>query len=188
MNSFELTRFPEYFGIFGFVLWAISERWFQLSNSQQDGGDKRDKGTFWLISLFWYLAVILSIIDANYTHWSVDISMKGFRWLGIPIISGGLILRIMARQTLKKQYSAMIKTSESHELVTTGIYGKLRHPAYLGLVMLILGIPLSSWSMLGLGIALLGGIPVILYRIKLEESFLIEIFGQKYKDYSQHTW
>ena len=189
MNSFELTRIPEYFGIFGFFVWAISERWFQVSKSQQDRGNKKDKGTFWLISLFWYSAVILSIIDANYTQWTVsDIPMKGIRWFGIPIIIIGLIVRIMARQSLKNQYSALVKTSESHQLITTGIYKNFRHPAYLGSLMLILGIPLSSWSILGLGIALLGGIPLILYRIKIEESFLIEIFGQKYKDYSQNTW
>jgi len=94
----------------------------------------------------------------------------------------------MARQTLKKQYSAMVKTSENHQLVTTGIYKKLRHPAYLGLMMLMLGIPLSSWSFVGLGIGIMCGIPAILYRINVEERFLNNIFGQQYKDYSEGTW
>jgi len=189
MNSFELTRIPEYFGIIGFVLWAISERWFQLSKSQQADGYQRDKGTYWLISLFWYLTVILSIIDANYTHWTtIDIPIKGLRWLGIPLITIGIFVRIMARQSLKQQYSAIVKTTENHKLITTGIYRRLRHPAYLGILMLILGIPLSSWSMLGLGIAIMSGIPAILYRIKIEEIFLNKVFGLKYKDYSKDTW
>jgi protein-S-isoprenylcysteine O-methyltransferase Ste14 len=189
MNSFELTQIPEYFGIIGFVLWAISERWFQLSKSQQEDGYQRDKGTYWLISLFWYLAVILSIIDANYTHWTtIDLPIQGLRWLGIPLIIIGLIVRIMAHLSLKQQYSPMVKTTENHQLITSAIYTRLRHPAYLGLLMLILGIPLSSWSMLGLGIAVIGGIPAILYRIKIEEIFLIEVFGQQYKEYSKDTW
>ena len=126
MNAFSLTKIPEYFGIVGFVLWAISERWFQLSGSQQDGGSRKDKGTFWLLSIFWYLAVILSIVDANYVQWTTsNTPIRELRWLGIPIIVTGLIVRILARLTLKKQYSAMVKTSEHHQMVTTG-YSKCR--------------------------------------------------------------
>ena len=189
MNSFELIKIPEYFGIIGFVVWEISEWWFQVSGSHQGGRSQNDQGSFWLISLFWYLAIILSIVDANFMHWTVSkIPICELRWLGIPIIIIGLIVRIMARQTLKKQYSAMVKTSENHQLVTTGIYKKLRHPAYLGLMMLMLGIPLSSWSFVGLGIGIMCGIPAILYRINVEERFLNNIFGQQYKDYSEGTW
>jgi len=43
MNSLELTKIPEYVGIAGFVLWAISERWFQLSGSQQGTGTQSDR-------------------------------------------------------------------------------------------------------------------------------------------------
>ncbi len=81
--------------------------------------------------------------------------IEELRWMGIPLIVVGLIVRLVARPTLKKQYSAMVKTSENHQLITTGIYKKLRHPAYLGLMTLMLGIPLSSWSLAGLGIGIL---------------------------------
>jgi hypothetical protein len=77
--NFELSQLPEYFGIAGFVLWALSERWFQLSKSQQASGDERDQGTLLMISLFWYAAVIISIIDAQYTHWTTVTLLKGLR-------------------------------------------------------------------------------------------------------------
>ncbi|MDZ7721816.1 MAG: isoprenylcysteine carboxylmethyltransferase family protein [candidate division KSB1 bacterium] len=36
-----------------------------------------------------------------------------------------------------------VETSDTHELVTRGIYKTVRHPAYLGLSCLFIGIPLS---------------------------------------------
>jgi protein-S-isoprenylcysteine O-methyltransferase Ste14 len=62
------------------------------------------------------------------------------------------------------------------------------HPAYLGLALLLLGIPLSSGSVIGLGIAIFGGIPAVLYRIRVEERFLVEIFGKQYQEYAEKTW
>jgi protein-S-isoprenylcysteine O-methyltransferase Ste14 len=132
-----------------------------------------------MISLFWYAAVIFSILDSQNTHWTTDTLMKGLRWIGVPLILIGLLTRIQARRTLKQQYSALVKTSASHRLVTCGIYARVRHPAYLGLLLLTIGIPISLWSMLGLGIAIFGGIPAILYRIRLEEQ---------YQEYAENTW
>ena len=185
--DFELSHLPEYFGIAVFLLWALSERWFQLSKSQQAGGKQRDQATFLLISLFWYAAVIISILDAQTLHWTTGTPLQSLRWAGIPLILSGLIVRILARRTLRQQYSAFVKTSASHCLITTGTYARVRHPAYLGLGLLILGIPISSGSLLGLGIALFGGIPTLLYRIKVEERFLIEIFGEQYQEYARKT-
>jgi protein-S-isoprenylcysteine O-methyltransferase Ste14 len=186
--NFDFSLLPEHFGLAGFLLWALSERWFQLLKSQQTDGNQRDHGSFLMISLFWYATVIISILDAYYTHWTTDIPFNELRWFGIPIIAVGLIVRIQARRILKQQYSTFVKTSVNHRLITTGIYAQVRHPAYLGLLLLFLGIPLSSWSLLGLGIAIVGGIPAILYRIKVEERFLVEVFGKQYQEYAESTW
>jgi hypothetical protein len=103
MNSLELAKTPEYSGIIGFTAWAISERWFQISGSQQGVGRQKDQGTLWLINLFWYLAAILSIVDANYMQWTTSIMpIEELRWMGIPLIVVGLIVRLVARPTLKK--------------------------------------------------------------------------------------
>jgi hypothetical protein len=52
-------------------------------------------------------------------------------------------------------------------------------------VLLTIGISISSWSMLGMGIAIFGGIPSILYRIRIEERFLFEVFGKYYQEYAE---
>jgi len=81
---------------------------------------------------------------------------------------------------LKKEYSVLVKTSENHQLITIGINNKFRHPAYIGLLMSFVGIPLSLWSWSGLGVGIFCGIPAILYRINVEERFLLGVFGQDF--------
>jgi len=187
--SFDPGRIPKCFAFAGFILWALIERWFHMSGQQQAGGQQKEQGTYWLISISWYAAVILSILDAYYFHWTPqDSAIRELRWLGIPLIMIGLAVRIMARRALGQQYSVMVETSESHQLVTTGIYRKLRHPAYFGSFNFFIGIPLNSWSMIGLGIALIGGIPAMLYRIRIEEEMLLKKFGQEYKAYAKDSW
>jgi len=186
---FDLTRIPEYFAIIGFILWAVVERWFQIAGLQQSGRRQKDRGTYWLISTSWYAAMILSFADTFYFHWTPeDFAIRKLRWLGILLIMIGLATRIMARWALGRQYSALVETSESHQLITQGIYRKLRHPAYFGLLNLFIGIPLSFWSIIGLGIALFGGIPAVLYRISIEEEALLDRFGEEYRRYAKDTW
>jgi len=108
--------------------------------------------------------------------------------LGIILTLGGLLIRFAARRVLGKSYSVHVETSQKHELVTSGIFSIIRHPAYLGLLCLFLGIPLCMGSWGGLVIALLTGLPALIYRIFVEEKFLQEWFGEAYETYRKNTW
>jgi protein-S-isoprenylcysteine O-methyltransferase len=81
-----------------------------------------------------------------------------------------------------------IETSATHKLVRTGIYRVVRHPAYLGLVSVFLGIPLSEGSWGGTIVAVAGGIPAVVYRIWIEEKSLSEWFGEQYEEYKESSW
>jgi protein-S-isoprenylcysteine O-methyltransferase Ste14 len=75
----------------------------------------------------------------------------------------------------------------NHELIESGLYKYIRHPGYLGQLIIFLGISisLSNWISVLLMI-----IPVSLgyiYRIRVEEKFMIENMGSKYIDYQKRT-
>jgi protein-S-isoprenylcysteine O-methyltransferase Ste14 len=184
----DIIRIPEYVGLAGFILWALVERGFSLSKQQQQG-EKQEQGSYWLISLFWYGATLLAILDAWGLGWTTfGARLWILRGLGMLFILGGLAMRILARRALGKQYSVHVETSETHQMVTEGVYNTVRHPAYLGLMGLFLGIPLSEGSWGGLAIALVGGIPAIVYRIHVEEQALRTWFGKQYEQYQARTW
>jgi len=98
-----------------------------------------------------------------------------------------LIIRITSILTLKRQFTYTVTKIDNHELIQTGLYKIIRHPGYLGQLIIFLGISttLSNWLSVLLMI-----IPVFmgyLYRIIVEEKFLIEQMGQNYIDYQKRT-
>ena len=77
--------------------------------------------------------------------------------------------------------------AEARELVTHGLYSRIRHPIYFfsTLALLGIGICLRSWYFYAyLGITVAGQ----LWRIHREERVLREKFGPAYLDYRRRTW
>jgi protein-S-isoprenylcysteine O-methyltransferase Ste14 len=73
-----------------------------------------------------------------------------------------------------------------HTLLTTGVYGVIRHPSYLGLLISSLGWGLAFRS--GIGVLLAGLlIPPLLARIRAGERRLRTQFGAEYEAYCART-
>ena len=184
-----LIQLSQYVGLGGFILWSIVERGFHLTNQKQSQGKKQAQWTYWLLNIVWYGAIILSILDVWGPGWSAFNSpLWGLRIFGIFSIVIGISARFLSRKALGEQYSVHVETSEEHRLITGGIYQHLRHPAYLGLLCLFVGIPLAMGSWSGTIIALVGGIPSIIFRTNIEERSLSQWFGEKYEEYKKNTW
>ena len=98
----------------------------------------------------------------------------------------GVIIRFVAIATLRRNFSSRLRIREGHTLVKNGIYHWVRHPAYLGLMLIFLGVPFLFSSVLGFLVMLLV-VPLLLHRIGLEERMLIERFGAEYEEYRKRT-
>lgn len=79
-----------------------------------------------------------------------------------------------------------IKGLESDELVTRGIYSKIRHPMYLGFILWLVGLPLFIESLFTLASAVIW-IPHILYWRLSEERQLARKY-EGYREYKEKTW
>jgi protein-S-isoprenylcysteine O-methyltransferase Ste14 len=71
--------------------------------------------------------------------------------------------------------------------VTSGVYGVIRHPSYLGLLINSLGWSLAFRSGVGVILTLLL-IPPLFARINAEEHLLCAQFGDEYDVYCSRTW
>ncbi|WP_043947615.1 methyltransferase family protein, partial [Ralstonia solanacearum] len=74
-----------------------------------------------------------------------------------------------------------------HRLVTDGVYGRVRNPSYLGLLVSTLGWVLAFRSLAGVGLTLLL-LPPLVARIHAEEALLRAQFGDAYDAYCARTW
>jgi protein-S-isoprenylcysteine O-methyltransferase Ste14 len=95
-------------------------------------------------------------------------------------------LRIWPVFVLGRRFSGLVAIQPGHELVTDGIYGVIRHPSYLGMIILMLGWALAFRSVPGVILAALL-IPPLLARIRSEEALLRSQFGDQYDAYCRRT-
>ncbi|HHX51439.1 MAG TPA: isoprenylcysteine carboxylmethyltransferase family protein, partial [Clostridia bacterium] len=80
----------------------------------------------------------------------------------------------------------IIEKREDQKLITSGIYGMVRHPLYLSGLLILAGTNIyfgSKWAWVGTVAAMV----IILVRIPLEEKKLIKRFSQEYISYRRHT-
>lgn len=107
--------------------------------------------------------------------------------LGIIVMLLGVALRWHAIRTLGHHFTRDVAVSASQQVVRRGPYHFVRHPAYSGtfLTMLGVGLAMTNWaSLLALAVCVLLG---HLYRVRIEEEALIRAIGQPYIEYMQHT-
>ncbi len=71
-------------------------------------------------------------------------------------------------------------------LVDLGVYGLCRHPMYLGVVTLLLGLSLVTFSVVAFALVL---VLFVLYDrfTSYEEERLIELFGEDYREYQRRV-
>ena len=175
-------------GTAALLLWLCSERLLQLLGFHQPKADRLDPiWWYWWHALAFYGAFIFSLLDATTCHWStVGPAFASLRWVGIPLVLAGIIIRMVSRLALGKQFSPYVQTTPGHRLITTGIYRSIRHPAYLGYLSLLLGVPICFGSVGGFACGL-AGLPILFYRIRIEEAALERWFPDEYHWYQATT-
>jgi protein-S-isoprenylcysteine O-methyltransferase Ste14 len=108
-------------------------------------------------------------------------------WVGIGFIIAGGILSLASRIQLGRYGSSKIVLENGHTLVTGGIYGHIRHPIYLGFLLLFLGFSLSFQSFIFTFLLVTGFFLLFKRRMDLEEKLLGALFGKEYEFYTERT-
>ena len=132
----------------------------------------------------WDLVVRLEGLDHVSSQSLNLLSLRGI--IGLALVASGLVLNLVAAGTLRRLYSSTLIIRSDHRLITHGVYRFTRHPIYLGLIMVSIGMPVAVSSLYGLLIMLLL-IPIVLNRIRMEERMLIGEFGDEYRAYQRAT-
>ncbi|HQE93668.1 MAG TPA: isoprenylcysteine carboxylmethyltransferase family protein [Anaerolineae bacterium] len=109
-----------------------------------------------------------------------------WRWVGLLSVALGFGLVLWSGIVLGRFYSADVTLQKDHHLITTGLYGVLRHPRYLGVLLTTLGMALLFRSWVGL-LAFVPMLGVILFRIYDEEALLRQTFGAEWETYCQRS-
>lgn len=107
-------------------------------------------------------------------------------WLGLLLTVAGLAFACWARVILGRNWSGVVQLKQDHELIVRGPYSFVRHPIYTGLLLAFLGtaIGIGEWR----GLVATAIVAVSFWRkLRLEERWLCELFGDQYKAYMQRV-
>ena len=150
-------------------------------------GIREDRSNRWVVGAFAVIGLLNGFFPA-YTDridfWTID--GETIRWIGIALYVVGGALRLWPVFVLGHRFSGLVAIQPEHKLVTEGIYGVIRHPSYLGLLVNSLGWGLAFRS--GVGVLLtVVLLPLLVARIRAEEALLRAHFGDEYEAYRRRT-
>ncbi|HMK88121.1 MAG TPA: isoprenylcysteine carboxylmethyltransferase family protein [Methylocystis sp.] len=151
-------------------------------------GVREDRGNRWIFAPL----LVIGLLSAWLPPWSdrnglLTLDGDTARWIGVLLFAAGGVLRLAPVFVLGRRFSGLVAIQPDHELVTSGLYGVIRHPSYLGLIVMLAGWGLAFRSVLGLLLAASLVFP-LLARIHAEETLLAEQFGEKYAAYRARTY
>ncbi len=107
--------------------------------------------------------------------------------LSVFLILLGVALRWYAIWTLGRYFTRDVAVSTDQKIVQTGPYRSIRHPAYSGTFLTMLGVGLAMTNWASLIVLLMLVLAGHMYRVRIEEKALIETIGQPYIEYMHRT-
>ena len=125
--------------------------------------------------------VVVSVLDHRFGWSAVPASVC---LIGDALVVIGLGIAMLV--VIQNSYAAAtVRVEDEQNLTSTGLYRLVRHPMYVGNIVLMLGIPLALGSYWGL-VFVLPGVLVFMLRILDEESMLEQQLAG-YREYTQRV-
>jgi protein-S-isoprenylcysteine O-methyltransferase Ste14 len=134
---------------------------------------------FFIVPLLYVLTPLLTFADYTLPF--------GAGLAGTAVFALALWLLWRSHADLGRNFSPVIEVVEGQQLVTDGVYHRIRHPMYTAHLLWGLAQPLLLWNWVA-GFALLATIiPLMLVRVPAEERVMQEQFGRTYEEYMGTT-
>ena len=109
------------------------------------------------------------------------------RYLGVVIAFAGVACFAVSVYTMRDSWRAGIPENDKTEIVTKGIYGISRNPAFLGFDLTYTGLLLMFLNPFLLVFSVFA-MAMLHMQILQEEKFMEKTFGKAYHDYRNHVY
>jgi protein-S-isoprenylcysteine O-methyltransferase Ste14 len=155
-----------------------------LETGQADRGSTRLVGGAFGFSLL--MLLVAPLLNLFHVASLPDGTLAG--WVGVAITLAGVGLRVWSARVLGRFYTRTLVTEGDQRIVRDGPYRLIRHPGYLGSILMFVGAALASVNWVTLAAIPVATIAAYVYRIGSEEAMLAATFGDEFQDYRRHTW
>ncbi len=165
------------------ALWILE---FIIFPPKASGGEVNEQQSFKIILGLVIFNIALTI-GLTAGEWFIldNQAHQIMRYVGLGVYILGITLRYTAAITLGKYFTRDINVDESMRLVSHGVYRILRHPLYLGLFLLVTGVPLFFANYFAFIIAFFSMFGVLNRRMKLEEAAMERLLQDNYRNWKR---
>ena len=105
--------------------------------------------------------------------------------IGLALFVLGLALAVWARVYIGRNWGMPMSEKKDPELVTTGLYHRVRHPIYSGIILAMIGTTIAVSVYWLVAVILVGA--YFIYSAVMEERYLAGVFPDTYPRYKQST-
>lgn len=185
ISPFDFWVIFSFFALY--VFWSLIETMIYEPPDRMavDDDDRRSYLYMQLSSLLVLFYALMDFIAFHFTR------LPGFEpegiWVGFVLLILSFFIRYRSVKALGRFYNPRVAVYESHVLIATGPYKRTRHPFYFSALLSAVAISMIFNSWAALVLTIVGVFPALLYRIRLEEEFLLEHFGEQYQEYMNKT-
>jgi protein-S-isoprenylcysteine O-methyltransferase Ste14 len=132
--------------------------------------------------------LLFSIATMVLLHFIIPVSkVAPYPWnlLGILLLAIGISLNLIADTAFKREQTTVKPFEKSTALIVTGVFQISRHPMYLGMALILLGIAILMGTLTPLIVVAIFSILMELVFVRTEEKMLEEQFGATWFAYKK---
>ena len=172
----------------GFFVWERGSR--QGAEAQSFARGAFDRGSTVLLAAVFalgFLLLPLSLIFSARSLGRMPVA-EGIAWVGIVVMALGIALRIWASRVLGRYFTRTLRAAADQPVVRDGPYRVVRHPGYLGDILMWSGAAFATLNWIAFAGLTLAAIGAYSYCIQAEEAMLRATLGEPYRQYARQTW
>jgi protein-S-isoprenylcysteine O-methyltransferase len=158
-----------------------------LKRSPSASAHSEDRGSLRVLWLAIAGGIFLAIVARSTGAARLPGPPRLLRVIAWALLAGGLAVRWTAILTLGRLFTVDVAVHRDHSVVQTGLYRRIRHPSYTGLLVAFLGVGVFFGNWLSLLVLLIPVTLAVINRVATEERALLEALGPEYASYCART-
>ena len=167
------------------LVWRLSKVNPELVRERNLPADKAEAWDRVVMGIYIVILVVLLIVSAldgmRYIWSAIPLGVQMIGWI-LLIVAGAIVWHVMMTNAYLSSW-ARIQDDRGQVVIQEGMYRRIRHPMYLGIILSFLGIPLmlNSWWAMIPSVVIVG---LFVYRTYREDQMLIDSLAG-YTEYTE---